>query len=295
MTAILSNYLETQTELIEKRLGELVHVIDENHPQLFLAARHALLEGGKRLRPILTLATANMFGETIQDTIDAACAIEMVHTYSMIHDDLPCMDNDDYRRGRLTVHRQFDEGLAVLAGDYLLTFAFETLTRLPTTDAEKKIQLISVLSQRSGAKGMIGGQAMDLDFEGEKITLPNLQTLHLKKTAALLTAALEFGGILSNVSLSQLETLTFFGKKIGLTFQIIDDILDVTSSQMKHGREISSDILNNKSTYVTLLGVEKAQCYARECYDEAVKAIKELDCDTSLLVQLADFIISRKQ
>ncbi len=293
MLQTLTNYLSVQACLVEKRLDQLVSPNHE-HPKLFLAARHALLNGGKRLRPILTLATTEMFGIDNQQALDAACAVEMIHTYSMIHDDLPCMDNDDYRRGRLTVHRQFDEGVAVLAGDYLLTYAFEILANLDHLSAEKKIQLISILSQRSGGEGMIGGQAIDLQFEGKKMTLPDLRDLHLKKTGALLTAAIEFGGIIGHASPTQMNYLTQYGMQLGLTFQIVDDILDVTSSQLKHGRQVSSDIANNKSTYVTLLGVEQAQYYAQECYEEALSALRHLDCDTNLLVQLADFVINRK-
>jgi len=296
MTQALLNYLDTHVEIIEKRLDQLVPIQKGDDKLLYLAARHALLGGGKRLRPILTLATAEMFGtHSCNDILDAACALEMVHTYSMIHDDLPCMDDDDYRRGQLTVHRQFDEGLAVLAGDYLLTYAFEILADLTTMDSIKKIKLISILSQRCGGKGMIGGQVMDLQFEGKTLQLSQLQMLHLKKTAALITASLEFGGIISDATSEQLKYLTTFGEKIGLTFQIVDDILDVTSSQMKHGRQTSSDILNNKSTYVTVLGMEKAKLYAQDCYAEALNILNHLDYDTTILKQLADFVIERNK
>ncbi len=293
MNTSCCDYLKKQSTIIEKRLEELVSAKEKVYPTLFLAARHALLGGGKRLRPIFTLATAEMFGASSLDALDAACAIEMVHTYSMIHDDLPCMDNDDYRRGRLTVHRQFDEASAVLAGDYLLTYAFEILATLPHFSDEKKVRLLTILSQRSGAEGMIGGQAIDLALEGKKASLDSLQTLHLKKTAALLTASLEFGAVIGDASQEQMKILCFFGEKIGLIFQIIDDILDVTSSQTKHGNKISSDFLNDKSTYVTLLGIERSRRYVQEAYHQAIHALSQLNCNFELLRQLAEIVIHR--
>jgi len=295
MIQTLSNYLQTQGEFIEKRLEHLIPLKKGDHQQIFQAARHAILGGGKRLRPILTLATTEMFGVDSSLALDPACAIEMIHTYSMIHDDLPSMDNDDYRRGRLTVHRQFNEGLAVLAGDYLLTYAFEVLANIPRLDPEKKIKLISTLSYRSGSEGMIGGQVMDLHFEGKKMTPDALRSLHFNKTASLLIAAIEFGGIIGNANEPELDCLRAFGANLGLAFQIIDDIIDVTASQSKHGREISSDILNDKSTYVTLLGIEQAYEYAQKCHEEAIYSLKLLPYDTSLIVHLTDFVLNRKQ
>lgn len=289
------NYLEAQSQLIEQRLDHLIPVRHGDHQQLFEAARYAILGGGKRLRPILTLATTQMLGGNVSEALNPACSLEMIHTYSMIHDDLPCMDDDDYRRGRLTVHRRYNEGLAVLAGDFLLTYAFEVVANAPQISLDKKNRLISILARRSGSEGMIGGQVMDLHFEGKKINLDTLRLLHRNKTAALLTASIEFGGILCDVAPQYLENLSRFGDNLGLAFQIVDDILDVTSSQAKHGREIASDILNQKSTYVTLLGLEQAQQYAQECYQEAVHTLKSLPYDTSLLLQLADFVLKRSQ
>ncbi len=289
----LANYLDNQSRLIEQRLDHLIPVRHGIHQQLFEAARYAVLGGGKRLRPILTLATTEMFGGNKAEALTAACSLELIHTYSMIHDDLPCMDDDDYRRGKLTVHRKYNEGLAVLAGDFLLTYAFDVLANDPHLNSEKKTKLISTLARRSGSEGMIGGQVMDLAFEGKPINLDTLRLLHRNKTAALLTAAIEFGGIICEATPVQIEHLRRFGENLGLAFQIVDDILDVTSSQTKHGREISSDILNQKSTYVTLLGLDQARQYAQECYQEAITTLKALPFDTSLLMQLADFVLKR--
>jgi geranylgeranyl diphosphate synthase type II len=217
----------------------------------------------------------------------------MIHTYSLIHDDLPCMDDDDYRRGKLTLHKKYAEGHAVLTGDYLLTYAFEVLATDTQLSPEQRTQLIAILARQSGSEGMIGGQVMDLAFEGKKVPLEMLKLLHRNKTAALITASLEFGGIVAHAPHDQLGCLRQFGEYIGLAFQVVDDILDVTSSQAKHGRAIASDIMNDKSTYVSLLGLEQAQAYAVNFYEQAIQALQPLPYDTSLLVGLADFIVKR--
>lgn len=289
----ISAYLEKQSQIIEKELNRLVPLRHGPHGQLFESARYALLGGGKRLRPILAITTARMLGGDAELALSPACTLEMIHTYSMIHDDLPCMDDDDYRRGRLTVHKKYSEGHAVLTGDFLLTYAFEVLATDPRLSADKKSQLIAILARQSGSEGMIGGQVMDLAFEGQKINLDTLRLLHRNKTAALLTASIEFGGIIANASPPHLECLRHFGEAIGLAFQVVDDILDVTSSQTKHGRAISSDILNEKATYVSLLGMEQAKAHATHYYQQAMTALKPLACNTSLLVAIADFILHR--
>lgn len=290
----IAHYLNMQSQLIEQHLDRLVPVRRGPYQHLFEAARYALLGGGKRLRPILTLTTTRMLGGDETAALSPACALELIHTYSMIHDDLPCMDDDDYRRGKLTVHRKYSEGEAVLAGDFLLTYAFEVLAADPHLNADKKIQLITILARQSGSEGMIGGQVMDLAYEGQKVPLETLRLMHRNKTAALITASIEFGGIISGANPLQLDCLRQFGECIGLAFQVVDDILDVTSSQSKHGRSTASDIRNDKSTYVSLLGLEQAQSYALNFYNQAVKALKPLPCDTSLLAGLADFILHRK-
>lgn len=294
ITIDFANYLKTQSQRIEDHLTHLIPLHPGPYQHLFEAARYALLGGGKRLRPILTLATVDLLGGDSSAALSPACALEMIHTYSLIHDDLPCMDNDDYRRGKLTVHRKYTEGDAILAGDFLLTYAFETLATGPHLRADQKVALISTLARQSGSEGMIGGQVMDLAYEGQPITLEELCLLHRRKTGALITAALEFGGIIGNASLAQLDCLRQFGERIGLAFQVIDDILDVTASETKHGRSVGSDAANQKSTYVSLLGVEQAHAYALSCYDQALKALAPLPYDTRLLAGLAEFIVYRK-
>lgn len=289
----IENYLDSQSRLIEERLDYLIPIRHGADHQLYEAARYAILGGGKRLRPILTLATTEMFGGSIEKALNPACSLEFIHTYSMIHDDLPCMDNDDYRRGKPTLHKYYNEGLAVLAGDFLLTYAFDILANDLLLDSEKKNKLISTLARRSGSEGMIGGQVMDLTYEGKRIDLETLRLLHRNKTAALLTASIEFGAIICDANAMQMECLRIFGENLGLAFQIVDDILDVTSSRTKHGKEFSSDILNEKSTYVSLLGLDAAKHYAEECYREAITTLKALPFDTTLFKQLSDFVLKR--
>jgi geranylgeranyl pyrophosphate synthase len=295
MNETIAIYLNEKSSLIEDELERLVPPGNCPHSLLHESARYALLGGGKRLRPILTLTVTEIMGGNITTALSPACAIEMIHTYSMIHDDLPCMDNDDFRRGKLTVHKKYSEGVAVLAGDFLLTYAFEVLAKNDHLPPLVKSQLIQTLAHRSGSQGMIGGQAMDITFEGKQISLETLQLLHRNKTAALLTASIEFGAIISNTPPHFHKHLQQFGECIGLAFQIVDDILDVTSSQVKHGKEIASDVLNEKSTYVSLLGLEKAKSCANEFYEKALQALNSLPYETSRLAAIADYILQRER
>jgi geranylgeranyl diphosphate synthase type II len=294
LDTMVVEYLTTQIELIEKHLNLLIPHHVSPHQNLYEAARYSLLGAGKRVRPLLVLATNTMLGGNEAVALSPACTLELVHTYSLIHDDLPCMDNDDYRRGKLTVHKKYSEGHAVLTGDYLLTYAFGILADHPHLQPDMKVKLISVLAKRIGANGMIGGQVMDLACEGKKIDLETLHLLHCNKTAALIMAAVEFGGILGDATEQQMKHLQRFGESIGLAFQIIDDILDVTSSHVKHGCSIASDILNEKSTYVSLLGLEQAQKYAQEFYERALDSLTCFGPQAALLSHLADFILQRK-
>lgn len=294
MTTELTTYLKTLSQLIEHRLSSLIPLNQGPYQHLFEAARYSILGSGKRIRPILALTATHILGGDQQIALSPACTLELVHTYSCIHDDLPCMDNDDYRRGKLTVHKKYSEGHAVLTGDYLLTYAFEVLAADPQLTPEQKVRLITTLSKHIGGDGMIGGQVMDLAFEGKKIHLELLSLLHRNKTAALMTAAVEFGGIIANVKEDHLDSLRQFGENLGLAFQVVDDILDVTASETKHGRVVASDLVNEKSTYVSLLGLEQSQACAREFYEKAIQALRCLPYDTSLLRELADFVIQRQ-
>lgn len=290
----LPGYLRVQSEAIERALDHLVPAHRGSYQQLYEAARYALLGGGKRIRPILALAVVEACGKNSEEALLPCCALELIHAYSLIHDDLPCMDDDDFRRGKPTVHRQYSEGMAVLVGDFLLTYAFEVLAKAKALSAEKRIALIETLTKASGGVGMIAGQVMDISHQEGTAKLEELEQLHRCKTGALLTASILFGGILSDLNQSLLDQLRLFGENIGLAFQIVDDILDVTASEAKHGRLVATDLRNQKATYVTLLGLEQAKHYAQQHYNQALLSLKGFPYPTQRLVTLADYVIHRK-
>ena len=291
----LQDYLKSQAARIETELDLLVPPLQSNEGQLYQAARYSLLGSGKRIRPTLTLATAEALGADPELAVQPACALELIHTYSLIHDDLPCMDDDDFRRSKPTLHKAFNEGHAVLTGDFLLTYAFEILSKAPSLSADQRLALIHTLSQRAGGQGMIGGQVLDVAAEGKRLDLAHLQQIHSKKTGALICAAIEFGGIVSDASSETMEALRRFGKDIGLTFQIVDDILDVTESQSKHGKDVASDIAKQKCTYVSVLGLESARQAANAMLHSALKALELVPGDTSQLRALAELVVQRSK
>lgn len=278
---------------VEERLSSLVPQQNMAYEILFEAARYSLLSGGKRLRPLLLIASAEMFGACLEKSLDSACAIEMIHTYSMIHDDLPSMDDDDFRRGKPSLHKAFSEAHAVLAGDFLLTYAFEVIANDENLEDTQKVALIKLLAARSGSKGMIGGQVMDIDAEGKIISLADLELIHNLKTGALISAALEMGAIIAKASQEDKAIVEKFGLSIGLAFQIIDDILDVTSSKQKHGKEFSSDKINNKTTYATAMDIDSAKQKALNLIEDAKKSLESLPFPSERLVAIADFIVER--
>lgn len=293
LTLDITTYLNEKSALVESHLNGLVQITDAPYSQLFEAARYSLLGNGKRLRPILCLATTATLGTPETAALAPACALEMIHTYSLIHDDLPCMDDDDFRRGKPSLHKAFGEGHAVLTGDFLLTHAFEVITNDPHLSPEKKVALIQLIAQSSGAHGMIGGQVMDIEAEDKAVDLETLKLIHRCKTGALLTASILCGAIVANASVSEMETLRLFGSDIGLAFQIVDDILDVTASEKKHGKKVASDVANNKTTYVTLMGIETAQKSAQNLFESAIGRLSNLNHDTTLLQALAKRIVHR--
>lgn len=295
MTVELKTYMETKAEQVENALDALLQEKNVPYRQLFTAARYSLLGGGKRLRPILTLATAEMLGGSPEAAMMPACALEMIHTYSLIHDDLPSMDNDDFRRGKPSLHRAYPEGHAVLTGDFLLTYAFEVLAKASHLSAEQRVRLIELISRRAGSDGMIGGQVMDLGSVGKSIDFDTLQLLHRLKTGALISASIECGAIVANAAEEHVNLLRRYGDQIGLAFQIVDDILDVTASEQKHGRKTASDIANNKTTYVSLLGLEKSKKMAQKISQDAIQTLQQLPYDVSLLADLAHKIVQRQQ
>jgi len=286
----LDHQLKSYTSFIEQTLDQFVPVEEDS---LSEAVRYALLGGGKRIRPTLTLATTELFVGSLEEAVVPACAIEMIHTYSMIHDDLPCMDDDDFRRGKPSLHKEYDEATAVLAGDFLLTRAFEVIAEAGPLQKNQRADLIAVIAKASGGQGMIGGQMMDIQSEGKAIDLQTLQELHSKKTGALIRAAVECGCIISSVPDDQRQAVIQFAERIGLAFQVVDDVLDITAGEKKRGGGISSDLTNDKSTYVSLLGIEEAKSTADKLFEEAMKSLDQLPQDTGFLKELAYFIIKR--
>ncbi|MEI8125325.1 MAG: polyprenyl synthetase family protein [Parachlamydiaceae bacterium] len=283
----------TKTDMLELALDAYIAERDTPYMRLFSAARYALLRGGKRLRPILSMATAEAFGVKAESALSTACALEMIHTYSLIHDDLPCMDNDDFRRGKPSLHKAFDEATALLAGDFLLTHAFSIIALDPELTPFQRISLIQLLASHAGGDGMIGGQMMDIEAEGVSINIELLKQIHALKTGALITASILSGGIVANASKDEMESLHLFGKDIGLAFQIIDDVVDVISSEAKHGKKTASDEANNKSTYVSLMGVDKAKKAAEDLYQRSLTHLDAINRDTTLLKELAKQLVYR--
>ncbi len=257
------------------------------------AARYALMAGGKRLRPALVLLCSEACGGKEDTAMPTACAIEMIHTYSLVHDDLPAMDDDDLRRGKATVHKQFDEATAILAGDTLLTGAFEVIARNSSLPPERKAAIIALIARAAGARGMAGGQQMDLDAENNAtLSLDDLVTLHKSKTGALIAASCAAGAMAAGAPLATVEKLSAFGLTLGLAFQVTDDILDVTASSETLGKSAGKDVAQGKLTYPALLGLEKAKQEAQRLSAEAKAQLAPIP-NSAKLAALADYVVSR--
>jgi geranylgeranyl diphosphate synthase type II len=255
--------------------------------------RHSIFAGGKRIRPILTLASAEACGGTNARAMPLACAVECIHTYSLIHDDLPALDNDDYRRGHPTNHKVFGEGIAILAGDALLTQAFDIAGRAKPTKRYSIAQITLELTRTSGSRQLIAGQVADLEGEGEKLTLPQLRYIHERKTSALLTCAARLGGMSANCTANQLKALTDFGRHIGLAFQVIDDILDVTQTSKQLGKTAGKDQAANKATYPAVVGLNQSKKIARNLTDKAYMALKPFKGKAVALEAMAGYLLDR--
>lgn len=280
-------------ESIERTLDQLLTPPEGPFSYVFHAARYSLLSPGKRLRPLLVIASGEAFGASIEKTLIPACALEMIHTYSLIHDDLPSMDNDDLRRGKPTLHKVYPEGQAILAGDLLLTRSFETLASSPNLTPQQIVDMIGVLSMQAGGMGMIGGQSLDLLSEDKNIPWDTLQTIHIGKTSALLSASLEIGGIAAGVSDSIRKQLCLLGQTIGLSFQIIDDVLDVEGDQTLLGKPLGSDQANHKTTSVSLLGMSEAKKLAEELLQSALTLCKKMQIEHSYLTEMLPKLVHR--
>lgn len=290
---MLKTYLETSKQSIEHWLSTVLHSPIPEYKRLYEAMNYSLLQGGKRIRPILTKAVLDAMKVDASLYKEFLCALECIHTYSLIHDDLPAMDNDDYRRGNLTNHKVYGDGMAILAGDGLLTYAFQLCTENTTASAEQKIKAIQCLATAAGPEGMVGGQAFDLLSEGKHIPLEELKVLHSGKTGALFNAAIELGLILSNADQAKYAAYMTYANCLGLLFQITDDILDVTGTIEELGKTPGSDIRQDKSTYVSLLGLDEARNEARVVAQKAHAALATIEDDTHILSAIIDYLMDR--
>lgn len=292
----LEVYLSQQQQRIEMALDRFLPSLDSYPPRLMDAMRYSVFAGGKRLRPILMLAATEAVGGETEAILPAACAIECVHTYSMIHDDLPAMDDDDVRRGKPTNHVVYGEAMAILAGDALLTHAFELLSRAPLVDrfsASVLLQVHQCLASASGGFGMIGGQVIDIISEGQEVELATVEYIHRHKTAALIEASVVMGGLLGGGTDEEVQALRTYGHQIGWAFQIADDILDVEGDAAILGKAVGRDAELAKATYPAVVGVDVSRQRARELMEEGIQALDVLRHDTVWLRQIASYIVSR--
>lgn len=284
-------------KLIEKALVEELQEDKALDPTLCESMKYSLTAGGKRLRPILVMAAADAIGAKGTDFIHIACAIEMIHTYSLIHDDLPAMDNDDYRRGKLTNHKVYGDGMAILAGDALLTQAFEVMLRQDNLPADVLLKVVREMSIGAGPNGMVGGQAIDLEAEGKQksLSLEELKKMHAGKTGALFRAAIRSGAIVAGASDKELAALTTYADCFGLAFQITDDILDVIGDEAVIGKPVGSDERNDKSTYVSLTSLDEAKKLAADTVAEAVDALEMFGDKATFLRELVEYLLKRNK
>jgi farnesyl diphosphate synthase len=278
---------------IEVALGERLPQRSDLSPTLIAAMRYATLGGGKRIRPLLTCATATSLGAQLSRVVGAACAAEYIHAYSLIHDDLPSMDDDDLRRGRPTVHIAFDEATAILAGDALQALAFEVIANDSALPQDARLEMTRVLATAAGWQGMVGGQALDMDATGTALPLDVLERMHRAKTGALLTASVELGAIVAGADAATRSALRDFGAAIGTAFQIVDDLLDVTQTTEHIGKRAGADAAIGKNTLPGLLGIDGARNRARSLYATACDALRRAGIDDGLLYTLAERIVER--
>lgn len=292
MSNLLTSFIETNQPLIDKTLHDLIKDLKAPQP-LKDAMLYSLQAGGKRVRPLYTLAVLKELDVQNEDAIIVASTIEMIHTYSLIHDDLPAMDNDDLRRGKPTNHIVFGEALAILAGDALITLVFGIIARLPNISPELKIVLIDKFSFAAGAEGMVGGQVLDMLGEGQTLTLEQLEEIHLNKTGALLSYSILAGAIIANVSEEVMSALKEYAFHIGLAFQIQDDILDVEGTSEQLGKTAGKDLISEKNTYPSILTMEGAKKELQNRYNLAFQALESIQMQNGLLVEFANYITKR--
>jgi geranylgeranyl diphosphate synthase type II len=293
----LKSYLESKKIIIDEALNRYIPGENTYPSVIFKAIRHSLFAGGKRIRPILCLAATEAVGGNIQQMLPVACALEFIHTYSLIHDDLPAMDNDDYRRGKPTLHRAFNEAVAILAGDALLTEAFHLMTCKELSEqipAKKILDTIQVISEAAGYAGMVGGQTMDILSEETKVDAETLYYIHSQKTGAMIVASVKAGGILSNATKKQILALSAYAKDVGLAFQIADDILNVEGDPKLIGKKGGTDASRGKITFPAMMGLESSRAEVHSLVENAVLELANFDHRADALRMIAQYIMDRK-
>jgi len=292
----VTSYLSKKKDRVDKTLEKLVPPAKIFPSSVHEAMRYSLFAGGKRVRPILAIAAAEALGVKTAGLLPLAGTLELIHTYSLIHDDLPAMDNDDFRRGRPTCHKVYGEAIAILAGDGLLNMAFEVLSdlhQLKSVPANRLIAIIKEISTASGVFGMVGGQVVDMESEGKDIDFPTLEYIHTHKTGALIRASVRVGALYARAGKRDFTALTHYGEMVGLAFQIADDILDITGKQEEIGKDVGSDIKKGKKTFPSFYGLEESRRRAVEVVDKAITALKNFDRKADSLRELAKYIINR--
>jgi geranylgeranyl diphosphate synthase, type II len=291
----LDSYLQESSAAVNVALDRFLPKAKTRPSTIHTAMRYSLFAGGKRLRPALCLAAAEACGGTWDDAMPAACSVECIHTYSLIHDDLPAMDDDDFRRGKPTNHKVFGEGIAILAGDGLLTQAFEILIQTKETKRYPHRNMVLELAQAAGSLQLIAGQVADLEGEGKKISEKDLRYIHERKTSALLRCAVRLGGMSANCSPAQLDALSDFGYHVGLAFQVIDDILDVTQTTEQLGKTAGKDLAAQKATYPSVVGLDKSRAIAKTLTAKAYHALKPFNAKAAALEALAKYLLERNR
>jgi geranylgeranyl diphosphate synthase, type II len=291
----ITDYFQQQSLRVEQWLNSLLPQAEAPPATIHEAMRYSIFAGGKRLRPTLVIATGEVFQSTEQALLPAACALEMIHTYSLIHDDLPAMDNDDWRRGRPTNHKVYGEAMAILTGDALLTQAFITLAKMEGLKAVDKVRVITEVAEAAGTvNALIGGQVLDIQNEGQPVTAESLTAIHRAKTGALIRCCVRVGAIIGGASESELQLFTEYAEKVGLAFQVADDVLDATATSAELGKTAGKDQASQKATYVALYGIEAARQQAEQLCQAALAALRQTGRETTRLQEIARFIVERK-
>jgi len=296
--AEIKRYLQEKKELVDSALEGYFPTKTESTATIQKAIRHSLFAGGKRIRPILAIAAFEAAGGKGNKILPYGCALEMIHTYSLIHDDLPGIDNDDFRRGKPTCHKVFGEAIAILAGDALLTEAFKLMTDRPDRyrrlDESMILDIVNKVARAAGISGMVGGQALDIESEGKEVDLATLQSIHTHKTGALILVSIQIGAILAGAKKQTLKAFTHYGEKVGLAFQIVDDILNVEGKAALLGKSTGGDLSKRKATYPSLFGIEESKRKAKELVTLAVDALSPFGTEVDPLKGIARFIVSRQ-